>query len=269
MWEQNVTQYDRFQEGQVLAKLLTLGWTLHFASLCYEMGFLKRFISLYLDPAGFIAIGPSLHQLSSQRAKAIRKQWERNTTVFTFLIALAWCPDFLWNLLWGWLLKTQEWLTKEWRVSLSGRGFAHTLAWQWSKLITWLAVPVPAVTSPLKIFPWIPCETQQWVGVGKPEMSQGQDEQQFGTNSRDTGKWRNYYEVLPWPQSRYFYVLQGYPLTDCEKRERKPWVSAFSWISLRSCFIVSNSSVWLLVSIRLFTNFRQVFPAQIMPGVWQ
>lgn len=116
MWEQKVTQYVHFQEGQVLAKLLTLGWTLLFASLCYEMGSLKRFISLDLDPVGFIVVGPSSHQVSSQRAKAIRKQWKRNTTVFTFLIVLAWCPDLLWNLLWGWLLKTQEWSTKEWRV---------------------------------------------------------------------------------------------------------------------------------------------------------
>ena len=89
MWEQNVIQYDHFQEGQVLAKLLPLGRTLLFASLCYEMGSLKRFISLDLDPASFIVMGPSSHQLSSQRAKGIRKQWKRNTAVFTFLIALA------------------------------------------------------------------------------------------------------------------------------------------------------------------------------------
>lgn len=142
MWEQKVTQYVHFQEGQVLAKLLTLGWTLLFASLCYEKGSLKRFISLDLDPVGFIVMGPSSHQVSSQRAKAIRKQWKRNTTVFTFLIVLAWCPDFLWNPLWGWLWKTQEWLTKEWRVWVSDVGFAVMLARQWPKLLTWLAVPV-------------------------------------------------------------------------------------------------------------------------------
>lgn len=60
-----------------------------FAVLCYEMGSPKRFISLDLDPAGFVIMGSSSHQLSSQRAKAIRKQWKRNTTAFTFLIALA------------------------------------------------------------------------------------------------------------------------------------------------------------------------------------
>jgi len=53
------------------------------------MGPLKRFISLDLDPSGFIVMGPSSRQLSAQRAKAIRNQWKRNTTVFTFLIVLA------------------------------------------------------------------------------------------------------------------------------------------------------------------------------------
>lgn len=134
-----------FQEGQALAELLTPGWTLSSAPLCYELRSLKKFISLDLHPVYFLVEAPSSHQLPSQGAKAIRQQWKRNTIVFTFnsLGLMPWtsygiCPED------GY--KKHERLTKEQSPTF------RVLALLTAELITWLA-PWK------KISPGSPCGT--------------------------------------------------------------------------------------------------------------
>lgn len=221
------------------------------------MGSLKRFISLNLDPAGFIVTGPSSHQLSSQRAKAIRKQWKRNTTVFTFLIVLAQCPDFPWKLLWGCLLKMQGWLRKERRV------FRVTgLPSQWpssGQNPSPAAVPVSAhISTQDKILLWVSaCNTAEdeygeaWAvpETGGPTIwHQSQRYCQMEDYHSLTQKWT------------FFNVLQCSPCIGYEKEERKSW-SVYSHGLVEDLgFIVSRISVWLFTDFSMvFSDFLQVF----------
>lgn len=185
-----------FQEGQALAELLTPGWTLSSAPLCYELRSLKKFITLDLHPVYFLVEGPSSHQLPSQGAKAIRQQWKRNTTVFTFhsLGLMPWsscgiCSED------GY--KKHERLTKQ--QSLTFR----VLAWLWAELIPWLA-PWK------KISPGSPCGTSLgWCEEAWADP--GQEQQQNCTNPRftpgDGGTLK-----LPWPKSWCFYGLSAHCL---------------------------------------------------------
>lgn len=141
------------------AELLTLGWTLSFAALCYELRSLKKFISLDLHPVYFLLEGPPSHQLLSRGAKAIRQQWKRNTTVFTFnsLGLMPWtsyeicCED-------GY--KKHEWLTKEQRVSLSG-------CWDGSEQSSSPGWPHS------RKFPLGHPVRHHWAAVSKPGLTQG------------------------------------------------------------------------------------------------
>lgn len=205
------------------AELLTLGWTLSFAALCYELRSLKKFISLDLHPVYFLLEGPPSHQLLSQGAKAIRQQWKRNTTVFTFnsLGLMPWtsyeicCEDGYKNM--------SDW-QKSRESPCQGAGMAvsraHLLAGPIQENVPW--VTLWDITGLL------------WASLGWPRAGAAAKLHQSQVYTR---KWRSY-EVLPWPKSWYFYVLQGCLLTGCEKRARKPQISACSWISLRSCFYV-------------------------------
>lgn len=96
-----------------------------------------------------------------------------------------------------------------------------SLAWQWSKLLTCRAVL------------WSHPAVLPWVAVRKPELSQGQ--QQFGTNPTDSGKCRT---VLPWPQNRNFYVLQGW---EREKRGKNNPLS--HWILINELKILGLQSL--------------------------
>lgn len=221
------------------------------------MGSLKRFISLNLDPAGFVVMGPSLHQLSSQRAKAIRKQWKRNTTVFTFLIVLARCPDFPWKLFWGWLLKIQGWLRKKLRVfqvtSLPSRWPSNGQNPSPAAVLVFAHISthdkiVLRVSTYDTTWGWV------WGRLSCPRNG--------GTNSL-----RPIPEVLsngglsfPHQKGTFFNVLQCYPCIVYENEERKSWSLCSHGLVEDLGFVVSHISIWLLTDFSMvFSDFLQVF----------
>lgn len=221
------------------------------------MGSLKRFISLNLDPAGFVVMGPSLHQLSSQRAKAIRKQWKRNTTVFTFLIVLARRPDFPWKLFWGWLLKIQGWLRKEIRVfqvtSLPSRWPSNGQN------------PSPAA---VLVFAHISTHDKIVLRVSTYDTTGdecGEDwavPETGGPTVWDQSQRYCQMEVYHSLTKRglFFNVLQCYPCIVYENEERKSWSLCSHGLVEDLGFVVSHISIWLLTDFSMvFSDFLQVF----------